>query len=67
MGQTPLLGPTLDRMFWDRLTMILDPEAVNEIAKASQRRNNLNGTADFWIPGQMAPSRGPDLGNALGR
>jgi hypothetical protein len=67
MGQTPLLGPTLDRMFWDRLTMLLDPEAVNEIAKASQKRNNLNGTADFWIPGQMAPSRGPDLNNALGR
>jgi hypothetical protein len=67
MGQTPIVGPAIDRLFWDRLSIMLDPEAANSLAKAAKRTGNLNGNDSFWLPGQATPSRGPDLGNALGR
>lgn len=68
MGQTPAIGPALDRLFWDQLSILLDPEAADALVKASKRRANLNGgNADWWMPGSLAPSRAPNLGNILGR
>jgi len=66
MGQTPIVGPAIDRLFWDRLSMMLDPEAANSLATAAKKRSNLVGGGDFWLPGQAMPARGPNLANALG-
>lgn len=67
MGQTPLVGPAIDRLFWDQLAMLIDPEAGDALAQAAKKRANLNGGGDFWLPGDAMPSRGPDFGNAIGR
>lgn len=65
MGQTPAVGPAVDRLFWDQLAILLDPEAANALAQANTRRQNLYGNEAFWLPGQALPSRAPDLGAAL--
>jgi hypothetical protein len=67
MGQTPIIGPALDRLFWDQLQILLDPESAEGLAQAAQRRDNLVGGGSFWLPGSPLPTRGPDLGNALGQ
>jgi hypothetical protein len=67
MGQTPLVGPVLDRMIWDQMAIYLDPEAHDALISAAQRRANLNGSGDYWLPGDLAPSRAPDLMNAFGQ
>lgn len=66
MGQTPLIGPALDRLFWDQLQIFLDPDSADALAKNQKRTDNLNGRGTFWMPGDLAPSRGPDLANAFG-
>jgi hypothetical protein len=65
MGQTPAIGPAMDRMFWDQLAIMLDPEAQSALAAASQRRQNLYGNAEWWKPGAALPARAPDFGAAL--
>ena len=67
MGQTPVIGPALDRLFWDQLQLWLDPDSANALAKAAKKRSNLYGSGTFWQPGDPLPSRGPDLLNAIGR
>lgn len=67
MGQTPLIGPAMDRIWWDQMQLFLDPESVNDMASASQKRSNLYGNQEFWLPGDIAPSRGPNLGNVVGQ
>jgi hypothetical protein len=66
MGQTPLVGPVIDRLFWDQMSTIIDPGAAEALRKASRLRGNNYGNSDIWMPGAMAPSRGPDLSNAFG-
>lgn len=66
-GQTIGVGPAIDRLMWDQLQLFLDPESANAMAKASQKRKNLTGAGEFWLPGQITPTRLPDLGTALGR
>ena len=61
MGQTPVLGPTIDRLFWDQLQLFLDPESRRAIDKAATRRQNLYGNASWWMPGSPAPHRPPSL------
>lgn len=67
MGQTVFVGPAIDKLLWDRLQIVLDPDSVDALAKASQTRANAYGSGDTWTPGDLAPSRLPDLGNAFGR
>ena len=67
LGQTIGVGPAIDRLMWDQLQLFLDPESANAMAKASQKRKNLTGAGEFWLPGQPTPTRLPDLGTALGR
>lgn len=67
MGQTPIVGPAIDRLFWDQLSIMLDPDAANSLATAAKKTGNMNGNASFWLPGKALPSRGPDFANALGR
>jgi hypothetical protein len=66
MGQTPLIGPALDRLFWDQLQMILDPESVKDLKSASKKRENLYGGGEYWMPGSPLPTRLPNLQSAIG-
>lgn len=67
MGQTPLVGPAIDRLFWDQLQLLIDPESIDGLAAASKKRENLTGAGEFWMPGSAIPSRVPNLGAAIGQ
>lgn len=69
MGQTPLLagGQAMDRLFWDNLQKVLDPESVDALHQADKRRGNLYGNESFWLPATPLPERAPNLRNALGQ
>jgi hypothetical protein len=66
LGDTPLIGP-FGRMFWDQLTIILDPDAVRALDQAAQRREKNFGNAEWWPSRSPAPARLPDFAGALGR
>ena len=63
MGQTPAIGPAMDRLFWDQLQLLLDPESISDMQMAAKRRANLYSNDAWWMPGEAAPSRAPDLSN----
>jgi hypothetical protein len=67
MWQTPaaLGGAALDRLISDQLLIALDPDAVNDLAKKAQKRENLYGGGAWWAPGSPLPTRAPDLSTAL--
>lgn len=67
MGQTPIVGPAIDRLLWDQFQLLLDPESVDDMAKASKARQNRYGGGEYWMPGSPLPNRGPDFGAAIGR
>lgn len=66
MGQTPLVGPAVDRLFWDQLQLFLDPESSKAMRKKAKAQENRNGNASWWMPGSPTPSRAPNLSSALG-
>lgn len=66
LGQTPLIGPSMDRMLWDQLQLYLDPQSAGDMQQKAQRRENLFGNDEYWRPGQMLPARAPDLTAILG-
>jgi hypothetical protein len=66
LGDTPLIGP-FGRMFWDYLTILMDPEAVESLQKVAQRREQTHGNAEWWPSLSPAPKRLPDLTSAFGR
>lgn len=66
MGQTPIAGPAIDRLFWDQLQLFLDPESAEAMRKKAQRRENRYGNGEWWMPGQMTPDRAPNLGAMFG-
>ena len=67
MGQTPLIGPAMDRLLWDQLQLFLDPESAAQIKKRATARENRDGNASWWMPGSPTPDRTPNLGAALGQ
>jgi hypothetical protein len=69
LGQTPIAagGAGFDRILSEQLQIFLDPESANSLHDADRRRQNLNGNAAWWTPGQALPGRAPDLSAALGR
>lgn len=56
----------LDRMVWDQLQLLLDPEATEQWHQAEQRARRDFGTQSWWRRGAMLPERGPDLSNIAG-
>lgn len=58
----PGVGLAMDRLFWDSLQRLVDPEAEQALYDAAIRRQNLYGNASWWMPGSPAPGRGPSLG-----
>lgn len=67
MGQTIAVGPAIDRLWWDQLQLLLDPESVDALTSAATSRSNLYGSGEFWESGSALPSRAPSLANAIGR
>lgn len=69
MAQTPALlgGSLFDRAVVDQMVIALDPEAYDELLAAAQRRANRYNSGDYWLPGDLAPTRAPDLMNAFGQ
>jgi len=59
MMDTPLAGPFF-RLFWDNLTIMLDPDAADAIQKASQRREKRTGNMEWWPVLSPTPARAPD-------
>lgn len=51
-----------DRLVFDQLQFLLDPEAAEGLAEAAKRKTD----PPYWLPGAALPSRGPDLGAAVG-
>lgn len=67
MGQTPIIGPALDRLFWDRLQLLLDPDSADALVQSSKKRQRDYGQAEFWLPGSPSPYRAPNLASAFGQ
>lgn len=55
-----------DAAVGDQLQLLLDPEADIAFRRATRRAERDYGTSLWWERGQLAPSRAPDLSNALG-
>jgi hypothetical protein len=62
----PVAGLAIDRMFWDSLMHLLDPEAEKWLTQNASRRENLYGNASWWNPGSALPSRAPNPAAAVG-
>lgn len=64
MGQTPLLagGAAMDRLFWDQLQMYMDPDSVNALISAAQRRKTDYGQGMWWPDASAVPVRAPSYG-----
>lgn len=56
----------LDRLMWDQLQSVLDPEAYRAWSRMQDRARRETRQEFFWGPGQTAPERAPDLGAAIG-
>ena len=65
-GDLPVVGAALDRMFFERLLLLLDPESLDAITAAAQKRQKEIGNEAFWLPGDFVPTRLPKLRSALG-
>ncbi|MBU3031359.1 hypothetical protein [Paracoccus marinaquae] len=63
------LWPTriaLDRLVWDQLQLLLDPEAEEQWYQAERRMKRNYGTESWWQRGDLRPRRAPDPGNIIG-
>jgi hypothetical protein len=56
----------VDRLLWDKMQVLLDPDYRKSFRRAEQRLKNDGGRGYWFGPGQPAPQRGPDLGSILG-
>lgn len=56
----------MDRLVWDQLQWLLDPEARGAWARAEKNRAQIGRNGSWWEPGETAPERVPDLSNAAG-
>lgn len=65
-GDVPGIGLALDRLLFDRLVLLLDPESVNAMHEAALRRAHRGASQGPWLPGEALPSRLPDLKAAFG-
>lgn len=55
----------VDRMFWDKLQVLVDPNYRQSFRRAEQAAKK-QGSGYWWGPGSAAPTRAPNLGTALG-
>lgn len=55
-----------ERAIVDQVRMLVDPEAEIAFARQEARFQREFGQDYWWRPGETAPERAPDLGNAIG-
>lgn len=52
----------IDRLVWDRIQTMIDPDYRQSFRRSEQRlKNDNNGQGYFWKPGDVTPDRAPDL------
>jgi hypothetical protein len=56
----------LDRMMWDRLHELLDPDWNSRARDIHRRAQKENGQEFFWGPAQPEPRRAPNFGAIMG-
>jgi hypothetical protein len=55
----------LQRMIWDQLQAEVDPKAARRWSRMERNLLRNNNQKFFWRPGDTAPDRAPDLGQAV--
>lgn len=55
----------IDRMVWDNLQELTDPEAAKSFRQAERRQVREYGNQSWWQRGQPLPSRFPDIRSLL--
>jgi hypothetical protein len=55
----------VDRLVWDSLTRLTDPEAEKKFREQRKRREKDYGLTQWWGRGETTPSRAPDLGRVV--
>lgn len=55
----------MDRMVWDQLQILLDPEAHQAMRRQVHQQKNDYGNGEWFPSGEPLPSRAPDLGNVI--
>jgi len=56
-------GSAFQRLLFDNLQKMADPDAERAWRRAERRRVEANGNPAWWGAGEMLPQRGPDLAN----
>lgn len=56
------LRAALDRMLWDQIQRLVDPEADKQFQQVARRLKKEKGTEMYWPRGQMLPERLPSFG-----
>lgn len=62
----PYAGVAIDRLLWDSMQRILDPEAEQSFQQAAKRNQKNTDSPGWWVPGEAAPRSAPDPLRALG-
>jgi hypothetical protein len=62
----PGVGLAIDRLVWDSLQTLVDPEAEQALYDQATRRQNLYGNKSWWMPGSPMPGRLPNPLAAVG-
>ena len=60
--QLPFLGPAMDRLVWDQLQVLIDPDGAADLRRASRAAENRYGVEEWWGRGDAVPERAPRLG-----
>jgi hypothetical protein len=56
----------VDRLLWDNLQRVADPEAPRAFQRMEDRARKETQQRFWWGPGDNAPERAPAMGAALG-
>lgn len=62
----PVLGIALDRMLFNSMQRMLDPEAGKAFHQQAQRIKRDTGSEGWWVPGEYTPRGAPNLGKMIG-
>lgn len=56
----------MDRLLWDQLQAIVDPDAARSWQRTEQRARQETRQEFWWRPGETGPERGPAAGRVIG-
>lgn len=55
------LKPATDRLLWDRLTRLADPDAERAWRRAERKLRSEHGQGVWWGPAESTPRRAPEI------